>query len=68
MMDTKILNEIEDIISRLTLDEQRWLVEWLVDRIRQRTPLQPPVSVSDLTAMAADPNIQAELRQLEADC
>lgn len=64
-MNTMILNQIEDIVSRLTLDEQRWLLEWLTDRIHQRTPLQPPLSISDLTAMAADPNIQAELRQIE---
>lgn len=66
-MDTKILNEIEDIISRLTLDEQLRLVEWLTHRIRQRTLLQPPFAVPDLTAMAADPEIQAELRQIEAE-
>ena len=66
-MDTMILNQIEDIVSRLTLDEQRWLVEWLAARIRQRTLLQPPFAASDLTAMAADPEIQAELCQIETD-
>ncbi len=65
-MDTRILNEIEDIISRLTLDEQLRLVEWLTHRIRQRTLLTSPFAVSDLTDMAADPEIQTELRQIEA--
>ncbi len=66
-MDTKILNEIEDIISRLTLDEQLRLVEWLTHRVRQRTLLpQQPFAVPDLTAMAADPEIQGELREIEA--
>lgn len=64
-MDTMILNEIEDIMSRLPLDEQRWLVQWLTDRIRQRTPPQPPFALSDLAAMTADPEIKAELRQIE---
>ncbi len=66
-MNTMILNQIEDIISRLTLDEQLRLVEWLTHRIRQRTLLTHPFAVSDLAAMAADPEIQAELRQIEAE-
>ncbi len=66
-MNTMILNQIEDSVSRLTLDEQLWLIERLAHRIRQRTLLQHPFIVSDLAAMAADPAIQAELRQIEAD-
>ncbi len=66
-MNTMILNQIEDSVSRLTLDEQLWLMERLAHRIRQQSLRQHPFAVSDLVAMAADPDIQAELRQIEAE-
>lgn len=65
-MNMMTLNQIEENVSRLSLEEQLWLIERLAHRIRQRTVLQPPFAVSDLAAMAADPEIQAELRQIEA--
>lgn len=65
-MNTMILNQIEDSVSRLTLDEQLWLMERLAHRIRQQSLRQHPFTISDLVAMAADPDIQAELRQIEA--
>lgn len=65
-MNTMILNQIEDSVSRLTLDEQLWLMERLTHRIRLQILPQHPFAVSDLAAMAADPDIQAELRQIEA--
>lgn len=50
----------------LSLDEQLALLELLARRIRERT--HQPVSLDDdLAAMAVDPDIQRELRQIEAE-
>lgn len=50
----------------LSLDEQLALLERLARRIRERT--HQPVSLDDdLAAMAVDPDIQRELRQIEAE-
>ena len=59
-MNTMILNQIEDSVSRLTLDEQLWLIERLAHRIRQYSLTRQPFAVADLMAMAADLEIQAK--------
>ncbi len=54
-------------IDRLSLDDQIALMERLARRIRERTR-SPAVSLDDaLTAMANDPDIQRELRAIEAE-
>ena len=66
-MNNPTLDRIEADISQLPLSEQLWLMERLAHRIRQRTlPAQPDFD-SQLAAMASDPDIQRELRQIEAE-
>ena len=55
------------IIDQLSLAEQLWLMERLAHRLRARA-LQPlTVQDSDLAAMAHDPAIQRELRQITVE-
>ena len=66
-MSNTALERLEADISQLSLSDQLWLIERLAQRIRQRTlPDQPPLE-SQLAAMASDPDIQRELRQIESD-
>ena len=66
-MNTTALERIEADIRQLSLSEQLWLMERLVHRIRERALRVPPSLESQLTAMASDPDIQRELRQIEAE-
>jgi hypothetical protein len=61
------LETIEAAIDQLPLREQLRLMERLASRIGAQTHGAPAVSESDLTAMAQDPDIQRELRQIEAE-
>ncbi len=54
-------------IDQLSLSDQLWLMERLAQRIRQRTLRPLSIQESDLSAMANDPAIQRELRQIEAE-
>ena len=64
-MSNIALERLEADISQLSLSDQLWLI--LAQRIRQRAlPDQPPLE-SQLAAMASDPDIQRELRQIESD-
>ena len=64
---TQTLETIEAEINQLPLSEQLWLIERLVNRIRARAGSAPTASETDLAAMAGDPAIQRELRQLDAE-
>jgi len=66
-MNMPILSEMEDSISRLSLAEQLWLMERLVQRIKENTVNQKSRFESDLIAMANDPQIQRELRKIEEE-
>lgn len=66
-MRTPILSQMEDSISRLSLSEQLWLMERLVQRIKENTVNQKSQFESDLIAMADDPQIQRELREIEEE-
>ena len=66
-MTTATLERIETDIAQLSLTEQLWLMERLVHRIRH-VGLRPLiVQDDDLAAMAADPAIQQELQQIDAE-
>ncbi len=54
-------------IDQLSLNDQLWLIEHLAHRIRHATLRIPHIPESDLTAMANDPDIQQELRQIETE-
>lgn len=66
-MNTPVLSQIEDNISQLSLAEQLWLMERLVQRIRENTISSKSQYESDLMAMANDPQIQHQLREIEEE-
>ncbi len=66
-MKRAMLGEIEKRIGLLTKDEQLWLIERLAKRLRHGQVRRMPPRAADLAAMAADPQIQAELRKIEAE-
>jgi hypothetical protein len=66
-MNTAMLTEIEKHLDELSLDEQFWLLERLVQRLRSRSAVERKGWEEDLVAMAADPDIQREIRQIDAE-
>ena len=66
-MTTPAIERIETDIAQLSLTEQLWLMERLAHRIRQYALRPLVVQESDLAAMAADPAIQHEIRQIDAE-
>jgi hypothetical protein len=66
-MDTTGLRELEQRIAQLPRDDQLWLIERLAHRLRLTTVLPQEPLESDLAAMAADPEIQRELRDIEEE-
>ncbi|MEM7331472.1 MAG: hypothetical protein AAF490_05205 [Chloroflexota bacterium] len=66
-MNMPILSQMEDRISRLSLDEQLWLMERLVQRIKENTVKAKSQVEDDMIAMANDPEIQNELRNIEKE-
>jgi hypothetical protein len=67
-MNASLLERIETEISQLAFPDQLWLLERLLQRIRQRIlPIQSTTLDAQLTAMAHDPYIQRELKVIEAE-
>lgn len=66
-----ILNEIEQKISCLSHEEQLWLIERLVRQLREgaknNKSSKPDFFDAQIAAMANDPEIQAELRQINEE-
>ena len=60
-MNIPVLSQIEEHISRLSAEEQLWLIARVAQRLRAQLTTQGPAE-AQLVAMAADPEIQAELR------
>jgi hypothetical protein len=60
-------NEFEIEISQLTLPDQLWLLERLIQRIRKRTLQMRSTPDAQLAAMASDPNVQRTLREIEVE-
>jgi hypothetical protein len=65
-MTAATLERIAADIDQLSLTDQLWLMERLAHRIRESALGTPPIDEHDLAAMAHDPDIQRELRQIEA--
>ena len=61
------LLEIESQIRQLSLSDQLWLVERLIQHIRMETVPHNTLFEMELAEMAADPEIQAEIQQIEAE-
>jgi hypothetical protein len=66
-MQSAIAQRIEADIRQLPLVDQLWLMERLVQHIRERAILEPSDRQSLLAAMAEDPEIQRELQLINAE-
>jgi len=65
-MHASVLSQIEERITQLPIDEQLWLIERVAQRLRESIRNQR-VFEAQLVAMAADPDIQRELHQVEEE-
>ena len=62
-MNSPTLDRLDSDIQSLTLSEQVWLLERLAHHIREQTTHR---EIEDqLISMAADPDVQRELRAIE---
>ena len=66
-MSTPTLTQMDNTISHLSLSEQIWLMERLVQRIKENAVSQTDLFEDELVAMANDPDIQRELHAIEND-
>jgi hypothetical protein len=66
-MEPPALIEIEGQISRLSRPEQLLLIERLIRRLRMDASSMPLSAEDDLTAMAADPDIRREIREIDEE-
>ncbi|RLT39154.1 MAG: hypothetical protein DWI57_10720 [Chloroflexi bacterium] len=66
-MNASLIERMEIEISQLALSDQLWLLERLIQRIRKRTLRTRPALETQLAAMAYDPNMQRELKAIEAE-
>lgn len=66
-MNQAILAEIEDSFTQLSVSEQRRLIERLVHRIKENTLKGSEDADNQLAQMAADPDIERELREIERE-
>jgi hypothetical protein len=65
-MNLSALAQIEENIYQLSLAEQLWLIERVAQRIREKLVAQSALD-QQLAAMAADQEMQQELRSIEED-
>jgi hypothetical protein len=65
VMNQPLLRQIEDSFTQLSIPEQLHLIERLVHRVRKDTLTQGEDADNQLAQMAADPDIQRELREIE---
>jgi len=61
-----LLSELEENISQLPLDEQLLLIERLSHRIRANFSAKTDMD-TQLSEMAADPEIQREIQEIERE-
>jgi hypothetical protein len=66
-MSSPSLAEIEQRIDLLSLEEQKRLLQNLAARLHQTKEERPSTAADDLAAMAADPDIQRELREIDEE-
>ena len=65
-MTPSVLSELEESICQLSLTEQLWLIERLAQRIREHMVGRDTLD-SQLGAMARDPEVQAELQEINRE-
>lgn len=61
------IEQIDAQIQQLPFPDQLWLAERLIHRLRLHTQPARPTLESQLLALANDPDIQRELREIEAE-
>jgi len=66
MSAPSLLNELEENIRRLPLDDQLLLIERVSHRIRNDISVKMNIG-AQLSKMAADPEIQKELQEIEQE-
>ena len=66
-MATEAPHEIETAFARLSPEAQLSLLERLIHRVRVAVSARPDDWDADLSAMAADPEMQLELRHISAE-
>ncbi|MXX14861.1 MAG: hypothetical protein F4Y39_06375 [Gemmatimonadetes bacterium] len=66
MSAPSLLNELEENIRRLPLDDQLLLIERVSHRIRNDISVKMDID-AQLSKMAADPEIQKELQEIEQE-
>jgi hypothetical protein len=66
MMNLSALSQIEESIEQLPLAEQLWLIERVAQRLREKLAAQSAFD-QQLAAMAADQEMQQELRHIEEE-
>ena len=65
-MHASVLSQIEEQITQLSVDEQLWLIERVAQRLRESMRTQRAFE-AQLVAMAADPDIQREIRWIDEE-
>ena len=65
-MNFGVLSEIEAHIDELSVAEQLALLEYVAQRLRKNLGAQSNLE-TDLALMAADPDIQRELREINKE-
>jgi hypothetical protein len=66
-MSNSALTQLEDAFKQLSATEQLWLIERLVHHVHEATLKQTSDGDQELVLMAADPQIQNELRRIEQE-
>jgi len=66
-VSSSVLTQIEETFSRLSYSEQLHLLERLVHQLKENAATGQPLNEMTLAEMAADPEIQHELKLIEAE-
>ena len=66
-MSQQIPSQIEESFNQLSPSEQSRVIEYLIRRMKERSSRQPDDMDRELAAMAVDPEIQAELQEIERE-
>lgn len=68
-MSSTVLSQIERTISHLSYDEQLWLIEQLAHNLRkvESDSVEQTAFEIQLAEMATDPEIQAELQEIDRE-
>ncbi len=66
-MDVISVSQIEKNIGRLPRKDQLFLIERIIQRLRQKDRSEENNIEKQLTLMASDPNIQEELKEINRE-